>query len=96
MKNLKPHYEVMRDSNKEVDCTINDNCGYDLVIASNKETIERLLIEIDQVGLRWETVLKNQDKFKSAFCELDFDKMIAFKDTDHERLFMITALLATV
>jgi 3-methyladenine DNA glycosylase Tag len=67
MKNLRPHYEVMRDSNKEVDCTINNDFGYDLLIASNKETIERLLIEIDQIGLRWETILKNQDKFKRPF-----------------------------
>lgn len=60
------------------------------------ETIDGLLVEIDQIGLKWETILKNQDKFKRAFCELDFNKMSVFKDTDHERLFMITALLATV
>ncbi len=47
----------------------------------NKETIDRLLIEINQIGLRWETILKNQDKFKRTFCELDFNKMKVFKDT---------------
>ncbi|MFM9839627.1 MAG: DNA-3-methyladenine glycosylase I [Cyclobacteriaceae bacterium] len=60
------------------------------------ETIDGLLVEIDQIGLRWEIILENQDKFKTAFCELDINKILTFKDTDHERLFMITALLATV
>ncbi len=96
MKNIETPCEIITNSNKGVSCAISNDCVYDLLMASNNETINRRLTEIDQIGLKWETVLKNQGEFKRAFCELDVNKMIAFKDTDHERLFTITALLATV
>jgi DNA-3-methyladenine glycosylase I len=47
---------------------------------------ERLVLEINQAGLSWLTVLQKRPAFRAAFAEFDVDRVAAFGDSDTERL----------
>ena len=47
---------------------------------------ERLVLEINQAGLSWETILKKRDGFRRAYDGFDVDTVAAYTDTDRERL----------
>lgn len=47
---------------------------------------ERLLLEINQAGLSWETILKKREGFRRAYSGFDVDKVAAYKAKDRERL----------
>ena len=43
---------------------------------------ERLVLEINQAGLSWLTVLKKREAFRAAFAGYDIDKVAAFTARD--------------
>ena len=47
---------------------------------------ERLVLEINQAGLSWLTILRKRDAFADAFAGFDIDKVAAFGARDHRRL----------
>ncbi len=47
---------------------------------------ERLLLEINQAGLSWETILRKRDGFRQAYHGFDVDTVAAYGDADRERL----------
>ena len=47
---------------------------------------ERLVLEINQAGLSWLTVLKKRQAFRAAFAGYDIDKVAAFNLRDVNRL----------
>jgi DNA-3-methyladenine glycosylase I len=47
---------------------------------------ERLVLEINQAGLSWLTVLKKRDAFRAAFASYDIDKVASFSARDRQRL----------
>ena len=47
---------------------------------------ERLVLEINQAGLSWETMLKKRDGFRRAYDGFDVDRVAAYGDADRERL----------
>ena len=47
---------------------------------------ERLILEINQAGLSWETMLKKRDGFRRAYSGFDVDAVAAYGDLDRERL----------
>lgn len=47
---------------------------------------ERLVLEINQAGLSWLTVLKKREAFRAAYAGFDIDAVAAFDETDRERL----------
>jgi DNA-3-methyladenine glycosylase I len=47
---------------------------------------ERLVLEINQAGLSWLTVLKKRDAFRAAFAGFDVDRVAAFDEADIARL----------
>ena len=47
---------------------------------------ERLVLEINQAGLSWATILKKRDAFRAAFARFDVDRVAAFDTADVERL----------
>lgn len=59
---------------------------YGFPIKSDDELFERLVLEINQAGLSWETILKKQANFKKAYKNFDIQKVAAFKEKDFERL----------
>lgn len=55
---------------------------------SRDETVlfERLVLEINQAGLSWLTVLKKRQAFRAAYADFDVDRVAAFDDADEARL----------
>lgn len=47
---------------------------------------ERLVLEINQAGLSWLTILKKREAFKTAYADFDVDRVAAFKARDKARL----------
>ena len=47
---------------------------------------ERLMLEINQAGLSWITILKKADNFRKAYREFDIDKVAKFTEKDQARL----------
>ena len=47
---------------------------------------ERLILEINQAGLSWLTILKKRDAFRQAYAGFDVDRVAAFGDADRARL----------
>lgn len=47
---------------------------------------ERLVLEINQAGLSWLTVLKKRAAFRSAFADFSVDRVAAYGPADIERL----------
>src|SRR5215472_3777297 len=47
---------------------------------------ERLILEINQAGLSWLTILRKRAAFTAAFAEWDIERIAAFGPEDVERL----------
>ncbi len=47
---------------------------------------ERLVLEINQAGLSWLTILKKRSAFRAAFADFEVDRVAAFGSADIERL----------
>ena len=47
---------------------------------------ERLVLEINQAGLSWLTILKKREAFRSAYAGFDVDTVADFDEGDRERL----------
>jgi DNA-3-methyladenine glycosylase I len=47
---------------------------------------ERLVLEINQAGLSWLTVLQKRPAFRAAFADFDVDRVAAFDEADVSRL----------
>jgi DNA-3-methyladenine glycosylase I len=47
---------------------------------------ERLILEINQAGLSWITILKKADNFRSAYSRFDVDKIASYDEADRARL----------
>lgn len=59
---------------------------YGFPIEDDNELFERLVLEINQAGLSWDTILKKQGNFKKAYKNFDIKKVASFGDRDFERL----------
>jgi DNA-3-methyladenine glycosylase I len=59
---------------------------YGFSIEDDNELFGRLILEINQAGLSWETILKKQDSFRSAYNNFDIAKIAKYNDADRERL----------
>ncbi len=59
---------------------------YGFPIEDDDELFERLILEINQAGLSWDTILKKQENFKKAYKNFNIKKVAAFKESDFDRL----------
>ncbi|NIC05832.1 DNA-3-methyladenine glycosylase I [Billgrantia bachuensis] len=59
---------------------------YGFPVADDTALFERFVLEINQAGLSWLTVLKKREAFRRAFDGFDVDRVAAFGDADRERL----------
>ena len=66
---------------------------YGFPIDDDNELFERLVLEINQAGLSWDTILKKQQNFKKAYKNFDVKKVAAFKEKDFERLMNDTGII---
>ena len=59
---------------------------YGFKIDSDNELFGRLILEINQAGLSWTTILIKQDNFRKAFSNFDIKKIANYGKSDISRL----------
>lgn len=62
------------------------NNAYGFPIDDDNELFGRLILEINQAGLSWETILKKQNNFRQAYANFEIELVAAFNENDRERL----------
>ena len=59
---------------------------YGFPIADDNLLFARLMLEINQAGLSWETILKKKDNFFKAFDDFNIDKVSRYSEKKKQRL----------
>lgn len=59
---------------------------YGFPIHDDNELFGRLIMEINQAGLSWETILKKEEGFRKAYSNFNIKKIAAYTEQDRERL----------
>jgi DNA-3-methyladenine glycosylase I len=59
---------------------------YGFRIESDDQLFERLVLEINQAGLSWETILKKREGMRAAYNGFDLEKVAAYGPDDIARL----------
>jgi DNA-3-methyladenine glycosylase I len=59
---------------------------YGFPIHDDNELFGRLIMEINQAGLSWETILKKEAGFRKAYHNFNLKKVAAYTEADRERL----------
>jgi DNA-3-methyladenine glycosylase I len=77
--------ESMSEDKRSIHKPYHDH-HYGFPIHDDNELFCRLLLEINQAGLSWETVLKKEAGFRKAYSNFNIKKVAAYTETDRERL----------
>ncbi len=59
---------------------------YGFPIQGDSALFERLILEINQAGLSWLTILRKRKAFEAAYAGFDVQRVAAFDEEDRERL----------
>ena len=78
IKNMKPEDQSLHK-------LYHDN-HYGFPIEDDNELFCRLVLEINQAGLSWSTILKKQETFRKAYHSFDIKKVANYKEDDIQRL----------
>lgn len=76
---------TMSDEKKAIHKPYHD-AQYGFPIHDDNELFCRLVLEINQAGLSWETILKKENTFRKAYSNFNIKKVAAYGDADFERL----------
>jgi len=79
------YIQTVAGTSKEIHKTYHDQ-HYGFPIHDDNELFGRLLMEINQAGLSWETILKKEATFRQAYDNFNIAKIAAYTETDRERL----------
>jgi len=60
--------------------------AYGFPLEDDDELFGRLILEINQAGLSWSTILNKQEHFKKAYKNFSIKKVAAFNEGDFDRL----------
>ncbi|WP_420149019.1 DNA-3-methyladenine glycosylase I [Spirosoma sp.] len=77
--------DFMPDERKALHKAYHDHL-YGFPIHDDNELFCRLVLEINQAGLSWETILKKEATFRKAYDNFDLNTVAAYTDADRERL----------
>lgn len=66
---------------------------YGFPLKNDDELFERLILEINQAGLSWITILKKADNFRKAYDGFKIAKVAAYKAKDRARLLNDTGII---
>jgi len=75
----------MKKGDKSVHKIYHDT-QYGFPIEDDNELFCRLVLEINQAGLSWTTILNKQEGFRKAYHNFNIKKVAAYKDKDVQRL----------
>ncbi|WP_416439983.1 DNA-3-methyladenine glycosylase I [Leeuwenhoekiella sp. A16] len=77
--------KTMPEPRKSLHKNYHDN-HYGFPIHDDNELFGRLIMEINQAGLSWETILKKEENFLKAYDDFDIKTIANYSETDRERL----------
>ncbi len=77
--------ETMKEEKKAIHKNYHDH-HYGFPIHDDNELFGRLIMEINQAGLSWETILKKEKGFRKAYHNFNIKKVAGYKETDRARL----------
>ena len=77
--------ETMTPERKALHKAYHDH-HYGFPIHDDNELFARLVLEINQAGLSWETILRKEAGFRKAYDNFNLQKVAAYTDADRERL----------
>ena len=66
---------------------------YGFPIDNDDELFCRLVLEINQAGLSWETILKKESTFRKAYHNFKIKKVASYTEADRERLLADTGII---
>lgn len=75
----------MSDEKKAIHKPYHDE-KYGFPIHDDNELFCRLILEINQAGLSWETILKKEATFRKAYHNFHIKKVAAYTEADRDRL----------
>jgi len=76
---------TMKDTERNVHKVYHDT-QYGFPIEDDNELFCRLILEINQAGLSWTTILNKQETFRKAYHKFEIRKVAAYKEKDVQRL----------
>lgn len=59
---------------------------YGFHVRDDAALFERLVLEINQAGLSWATILRKRESFRAAYDRFSLDAVAAYQDEDRSRL----------
>ncbi|RFS14366.1 DNA-3-methyladenine glycosylase I [Emticicia sp. C21] len=77
--------ERMNGAQKELHKNYHDN-HYGFPIHDDNELFGRLIMEINQAGLSWETILRKEQSFRTAYDNFNLEIVANYTEADRERL----------
>ncbi|WGQ10769.1 DNA-3-methyladenine glycosylase I [Pedobacter gandavensis] len=75
----------MKEPGRSLHQKYHDN-HYGFPIHDDDELFGRLIMEINQAGLSWETILKKEESFRKAYHGFNIKKVATYGESDRERL----------
>jgi DNA-3-methyladenine glycosylase I len=92
---MSTYCEYIRDHPEDILNSRYHNLEYGFPLQEDARLFERLVLEINQAGLSWNTILKKKENFELAYAGFDIDKVAAFDDPDRSRLLKMPGSYAT-
>jgi DNA-3-methyladenine glycosylase I len=86
MEKPKTFCEAVQLMDKDNFMRVYHDSIYGYPVEDDNELFERLVLEINQAGLSWSTILRKQENFRKAFHGFNIKKVAAYKETDRQRL----------
>ncbi|MBT5875650.1 MAG: DNA-3-methyladenine glycosylase I [Candidatus Latescibacteria bacterium] len=66
--------------------TVYHDEDYGVTLETDADLFERLMLEVNQAGLSWLTILKKRDGFREAFDGFDIDRVADYGESERTRL----------
>jgi DNA-3-methyladenine glycosylase I len=76
---------IQSEEKKQLHKNYHDNF-YGFPLHDDNELFGRLILEINQAGLSWETILKKEPAFREAYSNFDIRMIAAYTEKDVEQL----------
>ena len=86
MEKPNSYCEYVKDLEQDNLHRIYHDTEYGFEVETDDELFGRLILEINQAGLSWSTILKKKDNFRTAYANFNVEKIASYKEQDINRL----------
>ena len=83
---------IQKKGKNDVDRIYHDT-KYGFPVKNDNELFGRLILEINQAGLSWTTILNKQKSIKKAYNNFNIEKIARYKESDINRLLKNTGVI---